>query len=396
MSILILGNALYTTMTSLDLVHMGVSNFFVGIVATSYFLGMAIGAFTVEKIVARISYIRAYAAFAALMSVVVLLQGMIDSPEAWIILRFLIGYALAGLFVVIESWMIESSTIETKGKIMAAYLLCYYLFQAFGQLLLNINFPNPLMMYCGVAILAIVSIIPVSMTRINLPLIKSGEKLSMLKIYFKAPLGMWSSFISGFLLAIIYTIYPILLLNIGLDKSKIALCLFITIACGALFQIPVGKLSDKYDRRIILLFLGIFMACFVFIFTMAYHNLVATLILSGLIGAVSFAFYPLSISHASDKVEAHEQVTSVAVLTLFFGVGSVIGPLISSSFMHAFGNLGFFITLLASVIVYIIYNAIRVYRFDAVPEDEKVDFVAAFPSSAQEPLGNAIQDEILN
>lgn len=381
MLILTIGNGLFTTITTLQLKNLQASNLIVGLVGAAYFFGLMVGSYSSQKLITRVGHIRAYATFAAVIGVATLLQGIFALPWAWMILRFLVGYALAGLFIVIESWILVSSEESSKGRMMAFYLLSYYLAQACSQLLLKVPFPSTLVAFCLIAGLATLSIVPVSMTRFAAPELSGMAWVSPLKIYRKAPLGMWASLASGLILGSIYAMYPLFLLQSGLSHSQIAIVMFTTLLGGALLQLPIGKLSDQFDRRKVLVFLALLSAVLALYLVFVHESYIMLLIASFLLGGMSFTIYPLSISHTSDYTSANESVAAVSVLTIFYGLGSGIGPVVVPGFMHAIGANGFFVFLCLISILLGVYAIWRIVKREPPPDTNKREFVAATPEA---------------
>ena len=176
---------------------------------------------------------------------------------SWAIFRFISGYALAGLFIVVESWCSEGADSQYRGRILAIYLFIYYLTQASGQFLINISFSTVLLAFCVVSILASLSILPVCPTRFEMPKREMVDLASPWTLFKKVPLGIWAAFVSGAILGGIYTIYPLFLTQSAAKDGMVAYVMFTTIIGGVLLQFPIGKISDMIDRRKVLLILMI-------------------------------------------------------------------------------------------------------------------------------------------
>lgn len=384
MLILTVGNGLFTTMTSLQLKTLSVSDFFVGCVAAAYFLGLMIGSYTSQRFIIRVGHIRAYAAFATIMTVATLLQGMVGLPWLWLVLRFIVGYGLAGLFIVIESWMLGVSNARNKGRIMACYLLSYYIAQALGQLFIKIQFSSMLMSFCVVAVFSALSVLPIAITRFNAPVLKASQWFSPLALYRKSPLGLWISVISGMILGVIYAIYPLFLLESNLSHNQIATVMFVTILGGALLQLPVGKLSDQFDRRKVLLLITI-LSCVLCAYLVLMHRgdngYVELLISSFFLGGMCFAIYPIGISHTSDCISPQESVGAISILTFFYGLGSGAGPLIVPGFMSLIGPDGFFVFLFVVSAILAVFTLWRIGRRRPPADKDKGEFISTAPGT---------------
>ncbi|HET9843147.1 MAG TPA: MFS transporter, partial [Gammaproteobacteria bacterium] len=184
---LVLGAGFYTTLTTLDLTERDVDKWIIGCISSSYFSGLLISAFRSQHFILRVGHIRAFAAFATLMCVTSLFQGLFFSPTLWVVLRFLSGYALAGLAVVVESWLMDASDKKDRGAILAVYMFGYYLAQSISQIFLTLEYKQEIEQYILIAIFAALSILPVCMTRFPAPMPAYPNILSFQYLFKRAP-----------------------------------------------------------------------------------------------------------------------------------------------------------------------------------------------------------------
>ncbi|WP_116964177.1 MFS transporter [Fastidiosibacter lacustris] len=374
MCILTIGNTFYTTYTTLELERMGQSNFIVGLISAAYFTGMVLGSYFSQKLILRIGYIRAYVLFATLMGLGAISQGIFYDVPIWGISRFICGYALAGLFIVVEAWCLEGAGKSHKGLVLSIYLFIYYFVQASGQFLLNIPFNSVLMTFCVISILASISIIPVCLTRFEMPKQEHPNLLSPVILYKKAPLGMWTALVAGMILGSIYTIYPLFLKQAKIPIESISYLMFAIILGGMLLQLPIGKISDLVDRRIVLVSMligSVFISILICIF---HNNFWQLAIFSFILGGLTFTFYPLSISYSSDYLSADQLIGIVGILALSYGMGSMIGPLGVTWLMSLFGPFGFFIYVGFVCLLLMTYTLWRIRVRQAPNNNEKVAF----------------------
>ena len=378
MLILTLGNGLYTTITTLQLKSMNLSSLSIGLVSAAYFVGLMLGPFHTQLTIVRVGHIRAYGVFAGIMTASVLLQGMVQSVVIWAVLRFFAGYALAGLFICIESWLLAGAENDSKGRVMGLYLFVYYIAQACSQLLLKINYPNPLMEFAFIALMAVISILPVMLTRFSAPQPEDMQLTSPLVLLKKVPLGMWASFLGGMLLAVIYTMYPLVLKLSGFARHDIALMMFVTVLGGALLQLPVGKFSDIIDRRKVLLLVCVILAVLALVGLIWHQGFWMVLALSFLVGGFCFTIYPLAISHTGDYVEPSLAVTAITVLTVVYGCGSIIGPVVLPIYLH-WHMAGYFAFLITIALILAGICLWRLTRREAVPAADQASYVPVSP-----------------
>lgn len=381
--ILTLGNGFFTTITSLQLAYHHASQLMIGFISATYFIGLVYGSMRSQYLINRIGHIRSYAFFTATITAVILIQGMYYHPWLWAVLRLIAGYTLAGFFIVIESWLVAGSEEKNKGLVIGIYLCTYYIAQAISQLFMKIPLSTMLMSFVMIAILASISSIPICLTRFTVPQVESPTLLSPRTLWRKAPLGLVSGFISGALIGVLYTIYPVFLLQIGQPQAHIATLLCLLILGGASLQLPIGKLSDLFDRRVMIGILSFACMLIGITFFLVPLNFTTLACYSILLGAAVFTIYPLSISHTSDYVPKHMTIPAISVLTLFYGTGSVIGPLLAGPLLQLFHNIGFYVFLVFFGLVLGVYTIWRIrYRPAAEPE-ERASFT---PAGAENPI----------
>ncbi len=377
MCVLTLGNGYFTTLSTIELNNLGSAAWVIGVISAMYFFGMTAGPYFSQPLIARVGFIRAYAIFAAVMSISTISMGMFTNPVLWGILRFVCGYSLAGLFIVIESWCLCAAGSENKGSVFSFYLFAYYGAQSLSQLLLNIHFSETLVAFCFVSVLASLSIIIVSTTRVDAPIPEAEGLTPPWKFFNKIPLAILTSFVGGVILGSIYTIYPLFLQDVGLGSSGLSYIMMATVLGGMCLQIPIGKLSDRMDRRLVIFYvLVIFIG--ISVLMLFIHQFYWELLFgSFLMGGMAFVLYPLSISHASDYVNENQILSVIGTLTITYGLGSMMGPLAVSFVMEFVGPFGYFGLMLAVAIPLSLYTLYRMKVRLKAKEDDKVSFSSA-------------------
>jgi MFS family permease len=373
--ILTLGSALLTTFLSLRLHDLGVSGFLVGGLSTAYYGGMVIGAFKLEPIIIRVGHIRTYAACASILAVASLLHGFYVNSYFWLALRLVEGIATAGLYIVIESWILTSSDSDNRGSSLAIYMIALYIAQSIGQYLLNIGNPATLMLYAISAMFAALSVIPLALTKIEMPSFLEPDTLSLKKIFMLSPAGVTTCFASGLILGSLYGLYPAYLQHLRYPVASISSIMGITIFGGMLFQYPFGRLSDWMSRRYVIAILCAMSAVLSgAILWLPVVSLWQMSVLSFLFGGAIFCLYPLGISHTCDVIDNSQIIPATQTLLLSYGIGATLGPLIAPIGNLYFSGSGvlFFIMLISSILC--IYMIWRKGQLAPVPSEDKQDF----------------------
>ena len=376
LSLFISGNTLFTTLLSLYAHDVSKNTYLPAMIAASFFAGLVFGSIRCIRYIERVGHIRAFASFASLSVMICLLHIWFNMPSAWIGLRFFSGYACAGLYIVVESWLLALSEKETRGRLLAIYMVSFYLAQSLGQFLLNIPVSNKLEAYSIVAILFAVSIFPVADTWQKSPVIDEPSFFSFKDLYRLSPLSILGCFMAGLNFGALYALGPIYAEQSSLSLSQIALFMGALIFGGALLQWPIGRMSDYFGRRQVLILICLLgMLVCAGIIWLEHYSFVGLIVMITLLGGLAFTIYPVSISHATDYVDSKDIVAATSGLLIANGVGSVLGPLFASVFMHFLGEEGLFIFIALVCCCLILFAVWRIQQRAAMPIEEQGDYV---------------------
>jgi len=341
--IFVLGSGFFLTVLSLVMNTHHESPALIGSMSGFYYAGLMYGAFRLERFIIRVGHIRAFSTFASSLAVVTILHGIFYHMYFWMFLRFIGGFATAGIFVVIESLLLCHSTIETRGRILSLYMITFYLAQALGQLIVKLGHTEDLITYGITAMLCSLSVIPLSMTYVAIPQIDSPSKMGLKALYKKTISGSLGCFLAGMLLSATYALLPTLLATTYDKNTVVSVLMFCYILGGALFQYPIGKLSDKFDRRLVVVFVSSIMFCAALILFMYFNIYWVALLLITLFGGMAFTIYPISISHACDTLDLKDIVAGIQGLLFSYSIGATMGPFAAPIFMQFFGSNGLFL-----------------------------------------------------
>lgn len=339
--ILMAGSGFLATLIAIRLEQNGASDFLIGLVATSYFGGLAVGAFTISPLIARVGHIRAFAAFVSIYSASSLTYAVIDAPLVWTGLRFVDGFVMSGVFVCLESWLNRVARPDNRSAILASYMIALYAGQAVGQFLLNLGDNAPALPFMVSAILLSLAVLPVVLTHIEQPVLEKVEAFPLKKLYKVSPLGFVGTVATGMILGAFYALGAVFVQRVGLPLSQVALFTSCVITGGVALQYPLGILSDRFDRRRVIIACMVGAAAVSGALAWAQSS-VAIFILGFIFGGFSFALYPLCVAHSNDHLAEGERVGASGGLVLAYSAGAVIGPQIGSSSMSWFGTTGLF------------------------------------------------------
>ena len=233
-----------------------------GILMSGYFIGYFTAANAVPNLVGKVGHIRVFAAFASVASLSILIHAIFVNPYIWAVGRFLTGFSMLSIFVVVESWLNDRATNRTRGKVLSIYMVITFTCLALGVLLLNFNNPKEYEPFILVSLLLSVALIPILLTKRKPPTFKKISSIKINELYKTSPLGTVSMLCTGFLHPAIFTMGAVYGALMNFSILEISLYLSLITISGAVFQWPIGYLSDRYDRRLVIIITALLGAVF--------------------------------------------------------------------------------------------------------------------------------------
>jgi MFS family permease len=353
-----LGNGFFGTFISLrvPIEHFGPT--MAGLVLSSYFAGFTLGALRCSRIIERVGHVRAYAAFAGLAVAATATMPLLVGPLSWMVLRGLIGFGCAGLFVTTESWLNAKAQPASRGRVFATYMVGTFVALAIGQLLIaraEVEATSPFMI---VVVLFAGALVMVSATRAEQPVATSTAFLPYGQLVQAAPIATFGSALSGLISGAFYALVPAWMQDAGIQQSSIALFMLAAVLGGLVFQIPIGSLSDRFDRRLVLVGLALGFACTSVALVELPRTLSVVLPVAAILGGFMSTLYPVCVAHAHDCMPADRVVAVSSQLILVSGIGSVLGPLLGTSVIALFDIHGKFYFLAAAATLLAVLAAV--------------------------------------
>tara|TARA_Y100000590_G_scaffold114383_1_gene130343 strand:+ start:816 stop:2051 length:1236 start_codon:yes stop_codon:yes gene_type:complete len=345
-AIICLGHGLQGTLIGVRSSIEGFSYIEAGYVIAGYYVGYLSGATLIPILLRRVGHIRVFAALASLASIAILLHSILLEPYFWFFIRILTGVSLAGIYVIMESWLNDRSTNQTRGQLLSIYMIITFVFVGLGQLLLNLSDPAKVDLFILVSILLSFALLPILLSKTDQPDITNPKYFSFREFYIVSPLGFVAAIFTGFAHSAVFGYGAIYVASRGLSLLEISIFMVIISSFGALSQWPIGYLSDKIDRRIILIAITFAAAGLsLFIVISSYISLILFFILTALFSTMCLPMYSVAVAHINDYLNPDEIVSASATFNKLIGVGSILGPILVSSTMTIFGSNGFFIYL---------------------------------------------------
>ncbi len=392
-SLVQLANGFFGTFFSLRVAVEDFGATLAGLVLSSYFAGFTVGAVNCGGIIARVGHIRAYAALGGLVAGATAAMPLLVSPVWWIVLRVLIGFGCAGLFITTESWLNAKAEPSLRGRVFAIYMVGTFAALAAGQLLIARAEVTGMGPFNAIVALFAVALVMVSTTRAEPPEPVAQTHLPYGQLSRMAPIAVLGCGLTGVMTGAFYALVPAWMQGEGIERATIALFMFVAVLGGLAFQIPVGRLSDRHDRRAVLAGLGTGFAATAVALVFLPRSLAAVLPAAALLGGFLSTLYPVCVAYAHDCTPADRVVAVSGRLILVSGIGSVLGPLIGTRVMGAFDIDGVFY-LMAAAALGIALAAWRSLRVPPPPHLERTfDLLSPQASSfGHDPQGDG--DEV--
>jgi len=362
--LLLLANGLFSTLLGLRSQLEGFSTEITGVIMAGYFVGILVGAMNAAKIVARVGHIRSFAAFASIMSVAVLSHLLIVNPVMWILLRAVSGFCMAGMVMIVESWLNERSSNDNRGRVLSLYMITGYMGGGFGQFLLVVADPASFELFSVASIIFSLALVPILLTRAATPKPAAPEQMSLRDLYNISPVAVMGTFSAGLSNSSINSLAPVFAKSMGFSLSDISAFMASLLLGGMLLQFPVGRLSDHFDRRTILIFGALFTAsAAVSVAWASEQDNTFLLFVFGLcLGGFAFTIYPMASAQANDLADKDRLVQVSGGILFAYGLGASLGPIASAQVMANFGQKSLFYVVAINAVLLAIFVLFRIFR----------------------------------
>ncbi len=374
---MMLGNGLQGSLVAIRAQYEVFGNTITGVIMAGYFVGFFLGSFIVPKMLASVGHVRVFGAVASIASLGVLVYPVFVEPITWFTMRVLTGFAYAGLYIVCESWLNDRATNDNRGQLLSIYMIISLLGMAGGQFLLNLYDPSEFQLFTVVSVLVSVSVVPVLLTASKAPDFEEPEMIGPVKIYRASPLGVVAIIMVGMAAGTYIGMGPAFVLQLDLTVADSSLFMSAIFIGGLLMTWPIGRLSDKFDRRTVMLVVAIAAALASGLGMIAEEfGRISLFLVAGLMGGCAMPLYSLAIAHTNDHLTPKQMVAASSTLVMANGLGAMIGPNIAGSGMDVIGPIAFFGSLLVIHVLLAIFVIWRMGQRPSLPAEEQGDFVA--------------------
>jgi MFS family permease len=379
-ALLLVGNGLQSTLLPLRGKAAGFGEVDLGVLGSAYYLGFAIGCLSGAWFVARAGHIRTFAAMVSLAASLALAHALLLAPLPWWMLRAGTGICFAVLFMVIESWLNEKATNQTRGLVFAAYLLVTLVMITAGQLLLLFDRPESIALFLVAAMLVSLAAVPVALTRAEAPAPIRPARLDLKALYRASPVGVVGCFAVGLANSAFWTLAPVFADAVAplagmAGTDYVALFMAIAVIAGAAGQVPLGRLSDLVDRRLVLVGGSVAAALAGLALVAAALSAPGLMLPAGFaFGLFTLSIYSIAVAHVNDFVGRSDFVRVAGGLLLIWAAGAVVGPILASASMRAGGPAMLFAYTAAVHVALAGFTLYRISRRAAPPAGAKGEF----------------------
>lgn len=340
-ALVLLGHGLLLTLLPVTASNIGFTDLQIGLTGTGYFVGFVTGCLLTPFALKRVGHIRSFAVLASSYTAIILFLGWSQNFIGWLLLRFMVGVMIAGIYMIIESWLNERADSKTRGTILSFYAMLNLAMITLSQQLLNLGGVSPILLFALAGIFLSLSIIPVSLTLALAPTPISKVTVDFKKVWQISHVGLVGSLFIGLITGAFWALAPIYAKDSGFTTFQLANFMSAVVLGGALFQIPLGRISDRFDRRLVLIFISIAgLAISLIIFFASFQSFFAgtfSTVFALLWGGFSMTMYAICLAHANDGADSSDFVDIGSAMLIAYGLSSAIGAPLASTVMSVLG-----------------------------------------------------------
>lgn len=379
--LLMVGNGLQGTLVGIRGVQEDFSTLELSIIMSGYFIGFLFGSRLTPHMIIRVGHVRVFAALGSLISAALILFAQFPVPWVWVLLRILIGIGFSGVYVVAESWLNDSSTNENRGKTLAIYISIQMLGIISAQGLFNLGDTSGYLLFVLASVLVSLSFTPILLSVTPTPRSEITKSMNLVHLFKVSQLGVVGSFILGAVFAALFGMAAVFGARIGMTSTQIALFVGMIYLGALVMQFPIGFISDRMDRRKLILVVAGICTIIAFIGSFTEEFMVILLAVTFVVGATTTPLYSLLIAYTNDYLEVGDMPAGASGLIFVNGLGAISGPFFVGWLMDFMGPSGFFIYIALTMAILATFCTFRMAIRQTPETLETMSYAPISPTS---------------
>ncbi|MDB6453574.1 MFS transporter [Falsirhodobacter sp. 20TX0035] len=390
--LLLVGNGMQSSLLGIRGAIEGFSTLEISAVMSCYYVGYLAGSRMVPEMIQRVGHVRVFAALGSIISALIVCYPVLPDWMAWSLMRVLIGFSFSGVYITAESWLNNTSSNETRGQALSLYMIVQMIGIISSQMLLNLGDPGGFGLFVLPSVLVSVAFIPILLTVTAAPTFETTERLPFRRLYEVSPLGVVGMFLSGGIFSAMFGMASVWGTVAGLSVAQISVFIAAIYAGGLVLQYPIGWLSDRMDRRLVICGVAVVGAVAMLIAIFLPVNLWFLVPAAVVLGGVANPLYALLIAHTNDFLAKDQMAGASAGLLFMNGLGAIAGPPITGWMMDRMGQSGFFVFIFVLMSLVAAYAAFRMTQRNAPNPEETGNFAVMAPMAAPVAVGGLMEE----
>ena len=392
MFLLMLGNGMQGTLLGVRGALEGFSPTTMSWVMSAYFLGFLGGSKMAPIMIARVGHVRVFAALASAISAAFIIYALAPDPYIWAFMRFIVGFSFAGVYVVAESWLNDSATNETRGQALSVYMIVQMAGIVAAQVIVNFADPAGFVLFAVISIVVSISFAPILLSVSPAPVFRTSPPMTLKRLFKTSPLGMVGSLLLGGVFSIMFGMSAVYGTASGFSVAEISLFIGTIYTGSVVLQYPIGWLSDRMDRRLLIIFITALCSVILLGGLFLPNSFSVVLVMGFTIGASTGPLYSLLIAHTNDYLEHEDMANASGALVFIGGVGAIGTPVVVGYAMTIFGANSFFVAMIVLMLLIAIYGSYRMTRREGISIDDTMSYTPVMPQTT--PIVAEVAQEI--
>ncbi len=382
MLLLMVGNGMHGTLLGIRGEAAGFSTFEMSMVMSAYFVGFLGGSRLTPELIRRVGHVRVFAALGSMISAILILFPTLEHPVPWILGRVVMGFCFSGVYVTAESWLNNAASNDTRGKALSIYMIVQMIGIVAAQGLMTVPDSTGFLLFVIPSVLVSISFAPILLSVSPTPAFETTKPMSLNELFQNSPLGVVGMFLLGGVFSAQFGMSAVFATRAGLSLSELSVFIATFYVGATVFQYPLGWMSDRMDRRVLIMFVAAIGAAGATLGFFAGDNYPMLLVAALFIGGFSNPLYSMLIAHANDFLEYEDMAAASGGLVFVNGVGAIAGPVITGWMMDAVGPSGFFIYVIILLALTGLYAGYRTTRRPAASVEDTGSYTAVMPTAS--------------